>query len=162
MHNGSLSDMSPTGAAAKQLLYRQDCMRGVMACDAKGDEYPLGTIDIDNVRYVAGVWRIQNKFDHPIQVVRDRQFVLLSKLNRTERNHFEYYRASMVGQNCYGYFLTPGLEYIVAKYETNRATYWAYGNSIEQARAFLGIRLYEEYMDVIHTAANAPRAQNGK
>ena len=43
--------------------------------------------------------------------------------------------------------------YYVAKYTTDQGTYWSYGNTIEQARAFLGIKLYDEYMDLIHTHA---------
>lgn len=31
----------------------------------------------------------------------------------------------------------------------------AYGQTIEQARAFLGIKMYDEYQDLIHSAAFA-------
>ena len=59
----------------------------------------------------------------------------------------------MVGLNCYGRFIVGGPEVIVAKYDTDRGTYWSYGPTLEQARAFLGIKLYDEYMDLIHSVA---------
>lgn len=138
---------------AKELLFRIHCERGALAYSSDGKNRPLKDCDIRDVKYVSGMWRIQNKFEHPIQHVRDREFVLLEKINRTEKNMFEFYRARRVGQNCYGRFLVGGAEQIVAKYETDRQTYWSYGATIEQARAFLGIRLYDEYSDVIHSVA---------
>ena len=50
----------------------------------------------------------------------------------------------------YGPFTMPGIPNVVAKYETDKKTYCAYGNGIEQARAFLGIKLYDECRDLIH------------
>lgn len=137
---------------AKHLLYKIHCERGALAHSADGKTRPLSECDIRNVKFVAGLWRVQNEFPHTVQYVRGQEFVLLNKINRMEKNRFEFYHARMVGRNCYGPFLVD-LPMIVAKYKTDSQTYWAYGNTIEQARAFLGIRMYDEYSDVIHAAA---------
>lgn len=105
----------------------------------------------DQVDFIGGQWRVQNKFPHKIQMVRKKEFVLLDKLPRQEKNLFEFYNASSVGHNCYGYFLvSPRGDYIVAKYKTDKQTYWSYGKNVEQARAFMGIKLYDEFSDLIH------------
>ena len=138
---------------AKQLLYKIHCGQGATAIDSDGKTRPLADCDINSVKYISGMWRVQNPFNYEIQVVRGEEFVLMEKLNRTEKNRFEFYRAQPIGKNCYGRFLVPKTTKIVAKYETDNHTYWSYGNSIEQARAFLGIRLYDEYQDLIHAHA---------
>ena len=138
---------------AKELLFRIHCERGELAYSCDGKTRPLKDCDILDVKFIAGLWRVQNKFEHNIQRVRDQEFVLLEKINRTEKNKFEFYRACRVGHNCYGRFVVGGMEQVVAKYETDKQTYWSYGNTIEQARAFLGIRLYDEYSDLIHAVA---------
>lgn len=139
--------------SAKELLFRTDCRRGAMAIDSNGQTRPLSECNIYDVKFVAGLWRVQNKFEHKIQMVRGQEFVLLEKLNRVEKNLFEFYRAGVVGRNCYGRFLINGADLIVAKYETDDETFWSYGSTIEQARAFMGIRLYDKYQDLIHATA---------
>lgn len=139
--------------SAKELLFRIDCKRGALAYSADGQERPLSKCDINNVKFIGGLWRVQDKFKHNIQCVRDKEFVLLEKINRIEKNKFEFYHAALVGTNCYGRFIVGGATHIVAKYETDKQTYWSYGSTIEQARAFLGNRLYDEYSDLIHSVA---------
>lgn len=141
--------------AAKEVLFRIHCGRDAVAYDCDGNTRPLADCDVNNVKFVAGAWRIQNMFAHQIQRVRGKEFVLLEKIDRTEKNLFEFFRARAVGKNCYGRFLVGGGEFVVAKCETAKGTYWAYGASIEQVRAFLGIRLYDEYKDLIHANACA-------
>jgi hypothetical protein len=109
--------------------------------------------EFNNVEFIGGIWRIQTKFDFEITPVRDRQFVLLSKLPHQERTLFEFYRASHVAFNCYGPFCSCVADYVVAKYETDNETYWSYGRSVEEARAFLGIKMYDEYMYLINSVA---------
>ena len=140
----------------KERAYHADCVRGaqrVMAYRSNGTTVPLADVDISNVEYIGGLWRVQDKFPHKIQDVRGEPFVLLERVPRNERNHFDFYRAARVGFNCYGPYLVGGPTQIVAKYTTDAQTYWAYGATVEQARAFLGIRLYDEYMDLIHSVA---------
>ncbi|MDE5615476.1 MAG: hypothetical protein K2I81_01435 [Alphaproteobacteria bacterium] len=139
--------------AEKRRAFRAAAAAGAVAWDARGREYPLRTLKIKDVEYVAGAWRLQNKFDGHIQLVRGEEYVLDERLNRVESNHFEFYNARLVGINCYGRFTIAGAKVIVAKYETDDETHWAYGNTLEQARAFLGISLYDKYRDLIHSAA---------
>lgn len=138
---------------AKHRAFNSAAASGKVAWDASGREYSLRGLNIDDVEFIAGVWRVQNKFDKQIQLVRGEELVLDERLNRTERNHFEFYRAHLVGLNCYGRFVLSSPGVIVAKYETDDETHWAYGKTLEQARAFLGIRLYDKYMDLIHATA---------
>ncbi len=136
-----------------KVKYNSDCASGVLAYCDDGSTVPLKRIAFNNVKFIGGLWRIQRDFKEPITIVRDKEFVIRNRLPNQEKNHFEYYMADMVGENCYGkYVMSAGAKYIVAKYDTKNGTYWSYGNSIEQARAFLGIKLYDEYMDLIHNA----------
>lgn len=125
----------------------------VMAYRSDDTRAPLINYPMNDVEFIGGLWRVQNQFPYEVQDVRDKQFVLGAKLPRQEKNHFEFYSAMMVSENCYGKSLSVGSKYIVAKYTTDHGTYWSYGDTIEQARAFLGIRLYDEYTDLIHRYA---------
>lgn len=124
-----------------------------MAYRSDGTTMALVDVDIADVEFVCGLWRVQNPFPHTIQIVRNRELVLAEKLPHTERIPFEYWRAYSVSENCYGKYLSSKPDVIVAKYQTDDGVYWGYGNTIEQARAFLGIKLFDEYMDLIHAAA---------
>ena len=141
-----------TSASDKLRDYTRDCKLGILAYKSDDTAVLLSSVAPSQVEFVAGLWRIQNPFPYDIHDVRGVKFVLTERLPHTEKNLFEFYRASQVAENCYGPFIIPGSQ-IVAKYTTDRGTYWSYGNTIEQARAFLGIRLYDEYMDLIHSVA---------
>ncbi len=130
-----------------------DSTRRVMAYSRNGTVAPLVDFAVSDVEFIGGLWRVQTPFHHKIQDVRDKQFVLGDRLAHREKNHFEFYSAWLVSENCYGKYILDGGKYIVAKYTTDHGTYWSYGNTIEQARAFLGIKLYDEYMDLIHAHA---------
>ena len=130
--------------------FNRDRRAGVHAYKSDNTTVPLTSVKLSQVEFVAGLWRVQNPFPHKIQAVRDKQFVLEAVLPHREKNHFEFYSAWLVSENCYGKYILDGAKYIVAKYTTDNGTYWSYGNTIEQARAFLGIKLYDEYMDLIH------------
>ena len=130
-----------------------DSRHQAMAHRSDGTKVALIDVDITDVEFISGRWCVQDPFPHKIQRVRDRDVVLGDKLQHTERIPFEYYRAYVVGENCYGYFLPSVPDIIVAKYQTDDGVYWGYGNTIEQARAFLGIKLFDEYMDLIHATA---------
>lgn len=154
--------LSKQSDAERRVAYDRDRLMQKKAFFRDGMSIFLDNIAVDRVEFIGGLWRVQDRFDHPIQVVRDREYVLGEKLNRIESNRFEYYRAMRVCNNCYGLSCGPEICDIVAKYETDNGTYWAYGDTIEQARAFLGIRLYDKYMDVIHTAECQKKLQNKK
>lgn len=137
----------------KYQRYNSDVKRAAVAYRADGKTVPLKDCSPEQVEFIAGLWRVQQPFPYTIYDVRGEEFVLHEQVARVEQNHFEFWRASKVAENCYGRYLVTGFDYIVAKYSTDDMTYWAYGETIERARAFLGIRLYDVYMDMIHSVA---------
>ena len=126
---------------------------GARAIQGEGDSIPLSQLTVDDVEFVGGRWCVQLDFPYDISKIRDRELVLVDRIPHTERIPFEYYRAYHFGENCFGPFLSAKPEVVVAKYETDDGVYWGYGNTIEQARAFLGIKLFDQYMDLIHATA---------
>lgn len=138
-----------------------DSRRTAMAYRSDGTVVALIDVDITDVEFVRGLWRVQDKFPYNVQDVRGVDFVLLEKLSHTEKTLFEFYRAAMVGENCYGRYLADS-SYIVAKYTTDDGTFWGYGRSIEQARAFLGVKLYDKYKHVIDMHACRDAKTNQK
>ena len=130
--------------------YDTDCKNNIGAHSSNGSRIALASFDKKEVRFVAGLWRIQDKDnDYRVTQVRDKQFVLGEKIGHREKNLFEYYRAALVCKNCYG-ITHLEYDYIVAKYDTDNGSMLSYGTSIEQARAFLGIALFDKHIDMIH------------
>lgn len=129
----------------------------VKAITVDGHEITLGEkgAKLEDVDFVAGLWRVQKKFPHKITRVRDKDVVLTNKLSHQESTNFEYWDAKLVGYNCYGPFVLQGKDanLIVAKYDTDDGCIWGYGSTIESARAFLGVKLYDTYKDIIHLIA---------
>lgn len=117
---------------------------------------------LEDVDLVGGLWRVQNKFKHKIVRVRDKDVVLMEKLPHQESTNFEYWNAKLVGYNCYGPFILQGNkpDLIVARYDTDNGPLWGYGQTLESARAFLGLKLYDEYKDVIHSIACKNKLKN--
>ncbi len=114
----------------------------------------------NDVDLVNGIWHIQNDFDYKkITRVRDKDMVLIDKLPHTESTNFEYWTAKVVDYNCFGPYITKdkGPDYIVAKYRTDKGPRWGYGHTIEEARAYLGLKLYDEFKDIIDVIANRNR-----
>ena len=132
--------------------FLSDFNKGVFAMDENLNKIKLGEEGATHelVDKVGGVWRIQNKFPYEITRVRDKDMVLGKKLDRVENTLFEYYSAREVNYNCYGPFVFENNNYVVAKYETDNETLLGYGKTLEDARAYLGLKLYDEYKDVIH------------
>lgn len=126
---------------------------GAYAIQDAGDNIPLSQLTVDDVEFVGGRWCVQVDFPYKISLIRDRELILVDRIPHIERIPFEYYRAYRFGENCFGPFLTDKPDVVVAKYQTDDGVYWGYGNTIEQARAFLGIKLFDQYMDLIHAAA---------
>jgi hypothetical protein len=139
--------------ADKARDYYAACANGEYAYyDATRKEL-LSLVDVDRVEFIGGLWRVQIDFPYKIERIRDKDFIILKKLPRQEKNLFDFYVAESVSYNCYGPYTSSNkneVNSVVAKYKTSTKTCYAYGNSIEQARAFLGIRLYDEYCDLIH------------
>lgn len=150
MRRNSLATQTP---AQKRDAYARDAASGAVAYYPDLTTKPLVSVNIDMVEFIGGLWRIQRPFEHDIIDVRGKPFVLRERLPRDEKNRFEYWRAASVYDNAYGPLL--GAEYVVAMYRTNRGVFSSYGSTIEQARAFLGIRMYDEFADEIHKIATA-------
>ena len=141
---------------AKTEAFYKDVYK-VKAITADGRNITLGKkgAKLENVDFVAGLWRVQKKFPHKITRVRDKDVVLTDKLSHQESTNFEYWNAKLVGYNCYGPFVLQGKDanLIVTKYGTDDGYIWGYGSTIESARAFLGVKLYDMYKDTIHLIA---------
>lgn len=150
-----------TTVAEKRALYNVALDSREYAIDENFNKIRVGDTgaEFNDVELFGGVWRIQNKFDHKITVVRKKEFVIGDKIPHTEHTNFEFYNAYSVGTNCYGRFVFPTPDYIVARFETARGTYWSYGRTIDQARAYLGIKLCDEYQDIIHAEINHEKSK---
>ncbi len=145
--------VSYTTVAEKRAMYNRALDNNEVAYIGFKKTIPLGApgAEFNDVEFIGGLWRVQKKFPYKVVKVRDKEFVLVKKLPRVEKNKFEYYSAATVvwgGTGCSSNVNNP--DWIVAKYETPCGAYWAYGRTIEQARAFLGIELYDKHQDLIH------------
>jgi hypothetical protein len=152
------SEQDKLNVAAKRVAYNRALDDGAVAYVGFKQAVPLGSpgAEFNDVEFIAGLWRVQKKFPYKITEVRNRQFVLVEKLPRTEKNKFEYYKAAAAvwsGTGCSADVAKP--DWIVAKYETPNGVFMAYGQTIEQARAFLAISIYDECQDLIHNATFA-------
>lgn len=149
----------------KSIALRKACDNNEYAVDSKGNERPIKDFDfkMNNLAFVAGAWRVQDTIPYETTRVRDKDMVLITKLDHQETTLFEFYRAKLLGYNCYGPFVIQDdtYDYVVAKYATDKKIYWSYGKTIEQARAFMGIKLYDEFKDVINVIA-CKNKLNGK
>ncbi len=149
----------------KRIAFNRDVYK-VKASTADGAEITLGEkgAEFENVDFVAGLWRVQTKFPYEITRVRDKDVVLLDKLPHQENTNFEYWRAKIVGYNCHGPFILQGnmTDLIVAKYDTDDGCIWGYGSSIESARAFLGLKLFDIYRQEIHRVACSGKPKQQK
>ncbi len=137
--------------------YEMDCVKGKMAIKQVGKELkniPLRTLAPNDVEFIAGEWRVQNKLSSKIIKIsvqnREQQFVLGERLPSVKKNIFEYYKANVVGSNCYGSYVTD-VEMIVGKYETKHATYWAFGKDIEEVNSLLWWKLGSTHAELIHS-----------
>ncbi len=142
--------------------YTESCHAGAMAHCSDGQTVRLTDVSPEHVEFIGGLWRVQNDCDYKISTIRKRMMILGPRIPHNEKTFFEYYRAAFVGFNCYGPIINA-FDMIVAKYTTDHGTYWAYGRTIADARAYLGIKLYDQYMNLIHSVAckNA-RGNSGK
>lgn len=146
----------------KSAAWNEACRNNEMAVNNKNETFPVKNFDMGKLAFVAGLWRIQQDFKQKITRVRDKDMVLMDKLDHVENTLFEFWNAKEIAYNCYGVFLSLGNkpDYIVAKYDTDKETYLGYGRTLEEARAFLGLKMYDEYKDVINAIACANKLKN--
>lgn len=135
--------------------YQLDCKNNIGAYCENGTRMALSGVGRTKVKFIAGLWRVQRLQNetYNIKCVRDKKFILGKKLDIHEKNLFEYYEAAEFNGNCYG-VLQPKFDYIVAKYTTKDGTIWGYGETVPDARAFLGIALFDKFGDMIHRAVH--------
>lgn len=149
--------LTETEAEIAKIARFYNDVNNVKAFTSNGRAITLGEkgAKLENVDFVAGLWRVQKRFPHKITRVRDKDVVLMNKLHHKESTNFEYWTAKQVDYNCYGPFILQGsdTDLIVARYDTDNGYLWGYGSTIESARAFLGLKLYDEYKNVIHAIA---------
>ncbi len=155
--------------AEKRAIFNREVDNGTKALLVGGQEtIPLGApgAGFNDVEYVAGLWRVQNKVHYDTINVQERDFTLLDRLNRTEHTNFEYYSAAQVGWTGWGCACDNNPGYIIGKYETGRGTFYAYGcqwadgpkKALATARAHLAGQVYLAYKDLI--IADIIRADN--
>lgn len=139
----------------KSSAWNSACRNNEKALDKNGEWHLVKDFNMCDLAFVAGIWRVQDKLPYDITKVRDKDMVLIKKLDRVENTLFDFWSAKMVSYNCYGPFIIDiaNTDYIVAQYETDNGIRWGYGKTIEDARAYLGIKLYDEYKDVINAIA---------
>ena len=142
-----------TNIEEKRIAFELGVESGMVAYTGFQHYIPLGGpgAEFNDVEFIAGLWRVQKKFPYEITKVRNKEFVLGDKLPHQEHTHFEFYPATSVVWGGNG----PSADvehpdWVVAKYETARGTYWSYGRNIAEARAYLGIELYDKHQDLIH------------
>ena len=155
------NSLANDGVKEKVIRYHLACANKEIAYKSDGTTIPLADCLVFGVEFIGGLWRVQEKFPYTINNIRGVDFVLFEKLPHTEKTLFTFYNAVMVGENCYGRHLIKE-PYIVAKYTTKDGDFWGYGKTIEQARAFLGVKLYDEYKDLIHKYAGKTSQENQK
>lgn len=131
-----------------------DCRNGVLAYRDDNSCVPLTDVNFKDVEFIGGLWRVQRHIDYELAFIRDAYFVMGPRIDVTEKNYFEYYQIARAPVfNCYGPIGKPVFNMVASRYKTDDGEYWGYGKDVAAARAFLGIRLYDTYMDLIHSAA---------
>lgn len=137
----------------KMAAYHVACAKGLCAVRSDGRQIPVSQLKPTQIEFIGGLWRVQDETEYKIQQIRDKRLILGPRLNRTEHTLFEFYQAMQPTFNCYG-LLDMGFDMVVAKYTTSSGTFWGYGHTIEQARAFLGIKLYDQHQGLINDVLN--------
>lgn len=136
--------------AEKTKAWKNAVKNNVYAIDFMGVNRPIKDYNIDDLAFVAGLWRIQDKLPHKITHVRDQDFVLIKKLDYKENTLFDFYNAKHVSYNCYGPFIlnVPETNYIVTKYETDKGAYLRLDKTLEDALKFC-----DEYNQLLNAVA---------
>jgi hypothetical protein len=122
------------------------CKNGVNAYFYDGyDEpktMPLKDVNPDKyiVKYIAGLWRVRPKptNEYKIIPVYDKRFVLGSEIKINERDDFgfRYYKAALEHYDLFG-VLEVDFKFFVAVCDTKQGPMMRYGQTREEARAFL-------------------------
>ena len=146
---------------AQQIQYKREKFNaaldaGAIAYKRNGKPIPLGThgAEFNNVELFDDRWCVQEVLKQKTIISRDNlEFVIYEKLPRQEHTNFEFFRAGLVQNDWYGKTVEKD-SYIFAKKDTNKGTFWAYGKTIADARAFLTAKLYDVYQEIIEQVGN--------
>jgi hypothetical protein len=129
----SLSNMTD---AQRKEKYISDLKKNdyTLAYSENNSNRPLINTDVNKVEFIGGLWRIQRDFDYKITLIRKKDFVIgdmidRSKLPKEEIPIFDYYKAAMVGLNCWGYSIDK-----FDRFLANCGKAWGYGKTIPEAR----------------------------
>lgn len=140
-YKNPLSELTPQETAIK---FNKDIENGgAFVHTWDGKKLNLENCQLAKIEFIGGLWRFQKEFNHEIKKVRDKEFVLGGKINKSQLPKeeipiFNYYTAAMVNLNCYGYILDE-FNYIVA----NCGNAWSYGKSISDTRAYLSSKVID-------------------
>ncbi len=137
----------------KMAAYHIACAKGDNALTSDGALVPVSKLKPNQIEFIGGLWRVQNETTYEIKQIRDRKLILGNRLPHHERTLFEFYSAMTPAFNCYG-LICNKFDVVVAKYTTASGTFWGYGRTIEEARAFLGIKLYDAHQELINNVLN--------
>ncbi|MBR4507048.1 MAG: hypothetical protein IKP24_00775 [Alphaproteobacteria bacterium] len=122
--------------------YDASCKNGVRAYSYDDVCMPLADVDLDKyiVKYIAGLWRMRTKpvKTYTITNVYDKRFVLGPEIKINERDefNFKYYYAALEKYDLFG-VLEPTFDWYVARCNTKKGRMMRYGETREEARAFL-------------------------
>ena len=122
--------------------FNESCKNGVYAYSYDDMRMPLRDVDLDKyiVKYIAGLWRMRTRptKSYTITTVYDKKFVLGPEIPVSERDDFKfkYYYAAMERYDMFG-VLEPKFNWYVAKCYTRHGRMMRYGQTREEARAFL-------------------------
>ena len=126
---------------------------GMFAHNSDGTIVPLKALRADDVEFIGGLWRVQNKNNYNVRKIGDRDIIIGDEIPYFGPSFFDYYRASYLTYNCYGP-LMPNYNLVVAKYDCGDEEFWAYAKNITMATAYLGMHLYDKYKSLINNHAH--------
>ncbi len=126
--------------------YMQDCSNDIntFAHCSNGEKKRLADIDMNDVEFIGGLWRVQDKFEHPITMVRGTEFVLGDAIKSKKPGVIQY-SAARIWINCYGRNNELSFDYTVLNYRD----YWAYGRKFNEVYAELAEKVFAENIVLI-------------
>lgn len=144
----------------KRRFFESDCRLGYLAYDSNGGRHALRDLNINDVEYIGGEWRIQNKAPENMKEIQGRHVVLGERIPGPKNSFFEFYNAQLVSVSCYGYYVLKEPKIVVAKYETDEHIYWSYSVTLEFAQSAIEVCMYKKYRDLIHCTACENKLKN--
>ena len=87
--------MAAQTIAQKQLQYNNDCAQNARAYKSDETTVPLCDVPVGRVEFIGGLWRVQDKNDYNISMIRDRPMILDRALNIMKK-HF----LNTIGRHC--------------------------------------------------------------